>query len=874
MTEKLLLIDGNSLAYRAFYALPPTLTNRNGVPTNAVYGFTMMLQNVLEEQQPTHILVAWDAGKETFRHQQYEDYKGGRQKTPSELSQQFPYMRDLLEAYNIQQYEIKQYEADDIIGTLSKRAEEKKMSVVIVSGDKDLTQLASEQTTVYITRRGIKEMDAYTPAFIEEKWGITPEQVIDMKGLMGDPSDNIPGVPGIGEKTALKLLREHGTMEGVYAQLESMTAKKMKENLTNYQEQAFMSKALVTIERDAAIDVSVEDTIRQSPHMEKVKTIYQTLEFTSLLKQLDPDALEEMTEEIQWQLFDETAVPTLPKRATIHLEVMTDDYLRDPLLGLSIANEKETYVCLPETVETSDTLRKWLEDETVEKWTTDAKEAYVLLHRLGITLRGLTFDTLLSTYLVDPAASHDDLSSIVAPFGFTDIQTDEAIYGKGKKQAVPEQDVLFDHIARKAIAVERTKGAIEQALQENDQATLYTTIELPLARILGKMEAQGVKVNVETLQQIGKELEQRLSILEKEIYTQAGETFNINSPKQLGTILFERLGLPVIKKTKTGYSTAADVLEQLEPKHEIISHILVYRQLNKLNGTYVEGLEKEIHSDGKIHTRFQQALTQTGRLSSVSPNLQNIPIRLEEGRKIRQAFVPSEEGWQLLAADYSQIELRVLAHISEDEKLVAAFQEGADIHTATAMNVFGVEERAVDENMRRAAKAVNFGIIYGISDYGLSKNLHISRPEAATFIDTYFKTFPGVKQYMDDIVKKAKRDHYVTTLMNRRRYLPELSSTNFNRRSFAERTAMNTPIQGSAADIIKKAMIDMEEALQKEGLRARLLLQVHDELIFEAPKEEIERLRTLVPQMMEEAITLHVPLKVDVSTGTTWYDME
>lgn len=871
--EKLLLIDGNSLAYRAFYALP-ILTNRKGVPTNATYGFAMMLQSVIEKEQPTHILVAWDKGKSTFRHQQYEDYKGGRQKTPPELSEQFPYLRDLIEAYNMKQFEIEQYEADDIIGTMSVIAEKENMDVVIISGDKDLTQLATAHTTVYITRRGIKEMDEYTPETIREKYDLTPAQIIDMKGLMGDTSDNIPGVPGIGEKTALKLLHQYETMEGVYDHLEEMTAKKMKQNLIDYKDQAFMSKYLVTIETEAELPITLEELAYEGPQIDRVKELYQTLEFTSLLKDLAPDEVEEMKKEIVWKTFTEETTPTLPGEAAIHIETMDEDYLLADILGFGITIDDEVYTCSPETLETSQVLKEWLEDETKKKSTSDAKAMYVLCHRLGIQLKGVTFDTLLSTYLVNPAASHDDLASIVAPFGFTDIQTDEAIYGKGKKKAVPEREVLFDHLARKVVAISETKQKIQEELENNEQAELYETIELPLARILGQMEATGVRVNVDTLQHIGKDLEERLAVLEETIYRLAGETFNINSPKQLGVILFERLELPVIKRTKTGYSTAADVLEKLEPKHEIISYILQYRQLNKLNSTYVEGLEKEIHSDGKIHTRFQQALTQTGRLSSVSPNLQNIPIRLPEGRKIRQAFVPSEEGWQLFAADYSQIELRVLAHISEDEKLTEAFKEGADIHTATAMNVFGVSEEAVDSNMRRAAKAVNFGIIYGISDYGLSQNLKIPRKQAAEFIETYFETFPGVKRYMDDIVAQAKKDGYVTTLMNRRRYLPELNSSNFNRRSFAERTAMNTPIQGSAADIIKKAMIDMNEALEKEGLQARLLLQVHDELIFEAPEEEIERLYTLVPQMMEETIALHVPLKVDASSGPTWYDME
>lgn len=865
-----MLIDGNSLAYRAFFALP-LLTNDHGIHTNAVYGFTMMLENILENENPTHFLVAWDAGKTTFRHETFGDYKGGRQKTPPELSEQFPYLRKLLEAFQIQQYELDLYEADDIIGTLSQEANEEGTDVVIISGDKDLTQLATEKTTVCITRKGITDLEKYTPAHIAEKYGIQPLQIIDMKGLMGDASDNIPGVPGVGEKTALKLLKEYGSVEQVYASLDKITAKKLNENLTNNKEQAFLSKELATIEVQAPLTISIQDIAYEGPNEEQVIEIYQQLSFKSLLDKMDVQVTVEPQQEIVVKIVEQLT-DELSSSMAVHLEMMDENYLTAQIEGISFVDDKQTMFMPWKHAETSTIVREWLEDPSKKKYVTDAKAVYAALARYDIEVQGFEFDFMLAAYIVNPSTSYVDVAAIAQAFGNSNVQSDEAIYGKGAKKQVPEESIVAEHACRKALATWQLYANIEQQLKDNEQFDLFHELELPLATILGKMEFVGVKTDLDTLKNIGTELSTRLSELEQSIYEIAGETFNINSPKQLGVILFEKIGLTPIKKTKTGYSTAADVLEKLEGEHEIISHILTYRQLGKLNSTYIEGLSKEIHTDGKIHTRFQQAHTQTGRLSSINPNLQNIPIRLEEGRKIRAAFVPSEKDWVMFAADYSQIELRVLAHISQDEKLIQAFREGADIHTKTAMDVFGVGENEVDSNMRRAAKAVNFGIIYGISDYGLSQNLNITRKEAATFITTYLDSFPGVKQYMDEIVATAKRKGYVTTLMNRRRYLPDITSSNFNLRSFAERTAMNTPIQGSAADIIKKAMLEMNERLAEEQLQTRMLLQVHDELIFEAPLHEVERLKQLVPEVMESAIQLDVPLKVDWAYGKSWYE--
>ncbi len=871
--NKIVLIDGNSLAYRAFFALP-LLTNDNGIHTNAVYGFTMMLQNILEEEKPTHMLVAWDAGKKTFRHKTFDEYKGGRQKTPSELSEQFPYMRKLLDAYNIKQYELDQYEADDIIGTLSREGDNSEAEVIVISGDKDLTQLATANTTVRITRKGITDTEKYTPEHIIEKYGIEASQLVDMMGLMGDPSDNIPGVPGVGEKTALKLLIEYGTIENVYKSLDKITAKKLNENLTTYEDQAYMSRDLATIVIDAPVTISIADLTYAGPNIENLTDIYKELKFNTLLEKIAPGASAEPQEDIEVTILQEIKSEHLTTNMAMHIEMMDENYLRADILGIALADENRTLFIPLHVAEDSELFKEWLADGNNKKASTDSKAALASMNHYGFKVRGFDFDLLLGAYIVSPSTSVTDVASITRQLGYTDVQLDEAVYGKGAKKAVASEEIVAEHASRKALAIWKLRPIVEEKLKESNLFDLYHDLELPLALILGKMESTGVKVDKNALAEIGTQLSVKIKDLETTIHEMAGEKFNVNSPKQLGVILFEKMGLTPIKKTKTGYSTAADVLEKLESEHEIISHLISYRQLAKLNSTYIVGLLKEIHEDGKIHTRFQQALTQTGRLSSVNPNLQNIPVRLEEGRKIRKAFVPSEEGWLLFAADYSQIELRVLAHMSQDEKLMEAFHKGEDIHSKTASDVFGVAIDEVTSDMRDAAKAVNFGIVYGISDYGLSQNLNITRKEAAEFISTYLTSFPGVKRYMDEAISVAKVNGYVTTLMKRRRYLPEITSSNFNLRSFAERTAMNTPIQGSAADIIKQAMIDMTKRLDAEGMKSRMLLQVHDELIFEAPENEIEKLKAIVPEVMEAAIALDVPLKVDSSFGKSWYDME
>lgn len=874
MEHKLVLIDGNSIAYRAFFALP-LLNNEKGIYTNAVYGFTTMLLKVLEEEKPTHILVAFDAGKTTFRHKTFTEYKGGRQKTPPELSEQFSFIRELLDAFNIKRFEVENYEADDIIGTLAKKAEHENWEVKVISGDKDLLQLVSEKVTVALTKKGISNVDTYDEEFVKEKYGLTPNQIIDMKGLMGDSSDNIPGVPGVGEKTAIKLLKEFGTIETVLDSIEKVSGKKLKEKLSENKEQALMSKQLATIYCEAPVSLSLEDLTYNQYHEEKVIALFKELEFHSLLDRFQGDtpSIDEPMEDTEFTVVTEVTSEMLGDNSSFVVEVLSENYHRAEILGFSVVNEQGHYFIPTETAISSEVFKQWAKDPNKKKIVFDAKRAVVALGWQGITLEGIDFDLFIASYILDPSLTVHEVADIASNKGKRTVLKDESVYGKGAKRAVPNKKTLAQHVVNKALTIYQLREEIDAELRKNKLDELFYHLEMPLSIILAKMEMTGIKVDDQQLKQMGAELAEKLAELEKEIYALADTKFNINSPKQLGEVLFEKLELPVVKKTKTGFSTSADVLEKLANKHDIIPNILHYRQLGKLNSTYIEGLLKVVHQDThKIHTMFNQALTQTGRLSSTEPNLQNIPIRLEEGRKIRKAFVPSEKGWLMLAADYSQIELRVLAHISKDEQLIKAFNEGLDVHTKTAMDVFHVNEDEVTSMMRRSAKAVNFGIVYGISDYGLSQSLGITRKEAAEFIDRYLASFPGVKDYMHSIIEVAREQGFVSTMLNRRRFLPEITSRNFNLRSFAERTAMNTPIQGTAADIIKKAMVNMAERINKEGMKTRLLLQVHDELIFEAPKEEIETLKKIVPDVMENAIELSVPLKVDYSYGDSWYD--
>ncbi len=875
--NKLLLIDGSSVAFRAFFALYNQIDrfkSPSGLHTNAIYGFHLMLNHLIERVQPTHILVAFDAGKTTFRTEMYADYKGGRAKTPEEFREQLPFIREMLDKLGIRYYDLDQYEADDIIGTLDKMAENTAVpyDVTIVSGDKDLIQLADDNTIVEISKKGVAEFEEFTPAYLVEKMGITPTQFIDLKALMGDSSDNIPGVTKIGEKTGLKLLLEYGSLEGIYDNIDQMKQSKMKENLINDKEIAFLSRTLVTIDTQAPIEIDLEDILYQGPNIKQLSRFYDEMGFKQFKQALEAEVEPEEAADIAFEEVTEVRPEMLSKDDFFYFEMLGDNYHIDEMVGFAWGNAQQIYASQDINLLQQPAFKEFLGNTALKVY--DFKRSKVLLSRLGIELSQPSFDSRLAKYLLS-TVDNNEIVTIAGLYGKTKLAEDEAVYGKGAKRALPEKAILLSHLARKVTVLIETEKPMTDLLRQHDQLNLLYEMEQPLAFVLAKMEIAGIKVKRETLQTMQAENEVLLTQLTQDIYELAGEEFNINSPKQLGGILFEKLGLPTsfTKKTKTGYSTAVDVLERLAPIAPIVEKILNYRQIAKIQSTYVMGLQDWILADGKIHTRYLQDLTQTGRLSSVDPNLQNIPIRLEQGRLIRKAFVPEWENSVLLSSDYSQIELRVLAHISGDKHLIEAFRHGADIHTSTAMRVFNIERpEDVTPNDRRNAKAVNFGVVYGISDFGLANNLGISRKEAKSYIDTYFERYPGIKNYMENVVREARDKGYVETLFHRRREIPDINSRNFNVRGFAERTAINSPIQGSAADILKIAMIRLDKALTEGDFKTRMLLQVHDEIVLEVPENELTAIKTLVKDIMESAIELSVPLKADESAGKTWYE--
>ncbi|GAB4256546.1 DNA polymerase I [Thermincola ferriacetica] len=882
MTQgKFIIIDGNSLVYRAFYALP-LLKTTTGVYTNAVYGFTTMLMKVLNEEKPACLAIAFDKGKTTFRNEHFEDYKGHRKATPDELKPQFPLVKEIVRAFRIPVYEIEGYEADDIIGTVSLKAEEMGYETVIVTGDRDALQLVSPKTRVMLTKKGISEMELYDENKVAERYGLKPAQIIDMKGLMGDTSDNIPGVPGIGEKTAAKLVREYGSVEELLAQ-KGTVAGKLREKLEQYAQQALLSKKLATIIRHVPIEIDLRECVVEEPDYAKLLELGRSLEFkalTKLAQEKAPEQPEKLSEPVdeakQLQInggyrqynFDEaltsiTRFAEQKKDMALVLRTSNQDPWSAVILGLAWSAEPGSGGYLAgEELQPADKLTRIL--DTIF-WTKgrvcfhDAKRTDILLRRLGNKPVRAGFDTMLAAYLLDPSVSNLDLAALSIKYLGQELR--------------PGED--YTSFCAQADIILRLVPVLHEKLAELNMLDLYFDVEMPLLHILANMEFNGVKLDKEYLEAMSVDLSTEIDRITGDIYRLAGEEFNINSTRQLGTILFEKLGLPVIKKTKTGYSTDVEVLETLAERHEVVARVLHYRQLVKLKSTYVDGLIPLINPvTGKVHTTFNQTVTATGRLSSTEPNLQNIPIRMEEGRRIRKAFVPSEPGWIILSADYSQIELRILAHLSGDERFVQAFRNDEDIHTRTAAEVFGVSLEEVTGEMRSRAKAVNFGIVYGISDFGLAKNISVSRKEARQYIENYFARYAGIKKYLEETVGLAREQGYVTTLLNRRRYLPDILSPNRNIRSFGERTAMNTPIQGSAADIIKLAMVRVADCLKKEGLKARMLLQVHDELIFEAPPEELPKVTGIVRECMENAVKLTVPLKVDMKKGFNWYDME
>lgn len=870
--DKIILLDGNSLSYRAFYAMP-ALQNKSGLYTNSVYGFTLMLERMLEDIKPKYALVAFDKGKQTFRHKTYQDYKGTRDKTPSELVEQFGYVRELLDSYGIKYEEHFDYEADDIIGSYAKLAEKAGLEVIIISGDKDLTQLASDNITIYYTRRGVTEVDHYTPEFINEKYGLSPEQIIDMKGLMGDKSDNIPGIAGIGEKTAIKLLAEYKTVENVLDNIDNISGKKLKERLAEGKEDALLSKELATIFTEVPVENKLED-LTFSENRSKKKELFEKLEFFSFLKKLaenddvDVDGKEE--KELEIINADEKTELSF-ENSSLHIECFTEDYHNSDVVNIAVYEDENVYIFSEDNFFENKFVRNYLESDA-EKVVYDYKKILYIAKRNGISdIAGNVFDVKIAAYLLDVTVK-TELDKIVFNTLGNIIKSEEEIYGKGVKRTLPTNEILYPYLAQVVKSIFDLKEIQSARLKEENMDSLYKNIETKVARVLANMEYEGIHVSKKALEDMSDELDERIKILEASIHTLAGSEFNIASPKQLGIVLFEDLGLPPVKKTKTGYSTSVEVLEQLQHSHEIIPLIMEYRVLTKLNSTYAKGLVKDITRKGKIHTRYEQTLTQTGRLSSVNPNLQNIPTRIEEGKKIRKAFIPASDDRVILSIDYSQIELRVLAHMAQDKGMIDAFTHDLDIHTKTASEVNGVSLDEVTPTMRREAKAVNFGIVYGISDFGLSNNLGITRKRAKEFIDKYLETFSGVNKYMTDIVEFAKEHGYVETLYNRRRALPEINAKNKIVASLNARLAMNTPIQGTAADIIKLAMINAFDYIEKTKVDAKLLLQVHDELIFDVNKDVVDEFTIEMVKIMEEAVELDVKLKAEASSGSSWYD--
>ncbi len=873
--NKLLLIDGNSIMNRAFYGIPDMTTN-DGRHTNAIYGFLNIILKVIEEEQATHICVAFDLKKKTFRHEMYEAYKGTRKGMPEELHEQMPRIKEILQAMHIRIVEQEGFEADDLIGTLSKKGEREGFAVTILSGDRDLLQLATDTVLVRIpkTKHGKTEVEDYYAKNVVETYGVTPLIFIDMKGLMGDTSDNIPGVPGIGEKTAAKLLAEYGDLDGVYAAVDSMKASRMKQNLIENKDLAYLSKTLATIKLDCPIPFEFSEATYHDPFNAEAYTLFEDLELKSFYKRFSVEKKEELT--FETVLIDDidgynALLAKLQKAKEVSFAWITQD---GEALGVAVCMDLEhvyliRFMMFITEAMVADNLLALSRDYQVQLACMHVKK---LLSFLDFHEEDAVFDAGLAAYLLQPNQSEYEYDTLAKVYLDVTLPSEKEMLGKEKLGYFSFEDERVQKwMAYQAIVPYKIKSVLREKLKETGMESLYDEMELPCLYALYEMEKNGIRVDGEALHQYGKKLRTRIEELTAEIHAMAGEEFNINSPKKLGEILFEKLGLKNGKKTKTGYSTSAEVLEKLKNAHPIIPKILEYRQLTKLNSTYAEGLAGYIRADGRIHGKFHQTVTVTGRISSADPNLQNIPTRMPLGREIRKVFIP-EEGSVFVDADYSQIELRVLAHMSGDAALIAAYQADEDIHAITASQVFDVPLDQVDSTLRRKAKAVNFGIVYGISSFGLGQDLDISRKEAEGYIEKYFATYGKVKEFLDRTVEDAKKNGYTVTMFGRRRPIPELASSNFMTRSFGERAAMNAPVQGTAADIIKIAMVRVNRRLKKEHLQSKLVLQIHDELIIETKKEELEIVQKLLVEEMMHAAELAVPLLVDANVGDSWYD--
>lgn len=866
--EELILIDGNSLLFKAFYATSYTgnyMVNRNGIPTNGVYGFARMVEKIISTN-PKYVIVAFDYGKKTFRNELLDTYKATRKETPQELVPQFALAREYLTAHNITWYEIEGYEGDDIIGTLVNFGEKNNLKVSVYTGDKDANQLISSQTTIYRTVKGVTELDIYNEQTLLDKYGLKPDQFRDFLGLMGDSSDNIPGIKGVGEKTALKLLHQYGTIEGLQEHQDEIKGK-MGEKIRAGMEDALMSKKVATILRDIPIDVDLEKATYQGYDYETLKSFYEKYDMNSLIKSMTTEAAPK--KELKFEIVNH--MPEITKDSAVYPSIYDTNYHRSIILGYGIYNDEQAYFISYENALKDESFLAYLKDENKKKYGYDIKSAVIGSRWNGIEINGYTFDLSLASYVLEPAIK-EELKYVCTHFDYEGVQYDEEVFGKGAKKHIPEDDILASHIVSKAKAIYELKDVVTKELKDKNQYELYENIELPVTRILGEMEFAGTEIDLDVLKEMDTAFDETIEKLANDIYRISGTTFNISSPKQLGQVLFEDLGLKGGKKTKTGYSTSQDVLEKIIDAHPVVPLVLEYRMLTKLSSTYLKGLQEQVFPDNKIHTIYKQTLTHTGRLSSVDPNLQNIPVRSEEGKLIRKAFV-SHNGY-LVSFDYSQIELRILAHMAHVTNLIDAFNQGKDIHRHTAALVFGVKDEEVTPQMRSQAKAVNFGIIYGMSEFRLSKDIGMSISEARDFINKYFETYPEVKTYMDEVVETCKKQGYVSTLLNRKRYIPTINDKNFMVRQQAQRYAMNTPIQGTGADILKLAMIEVDKALKEKNLKSQMILQVHDELIFDVFEDELEEVMSLVKEKMENCIKMDVPLIVEGNYAKNWCELK
>lgn len=877
MKKTLMLIDGSSLIFRAFFALPK-LTNNDGVMTNGVYGFLTMYKNAFDRYKPDYILVAFDRASKTFRHKEFKDYKATRNKMPSELSYQFGILKDILDSLNVKYTDLDGFEADDIVGTYAKMAQEAGYDSVLITGDRDYLQLVDEKIVVNLTKKGVSETKEYTLATIKEEFGLTPKQLIDVKGLEGDKSDNIPGVEGIGPKKAIEFIQKYGSIEGLYEHIDEISGKKTKERLIDSEPIAYMSKKIGTIVTSAPVEYELEELKVAELDLPSLREKYSKYNFNKFIEDMDGEKSEIVKKDFTYEKLDdyEKFADEIKAKGEFTFKCLYEgeSYIHSKVYKLAIkTKDSPTYILDPDQA-FIDSFKDVFEDEKILKNSFDIKEDIVLLNKLGIDLNLPFDDLMLMHYLIDPSRSSYDLKTLSQAYLDYEVISEVDLLGKGKKALTYGEldcDKLSNFLASELNAIEDAKAKLVDMLNEYKMYDLYEDIEIKLSKVLANMEIVGFVTDRKVLEDLKEDINKDLEKLTSEIYELAGSEFNINSTKQLGEVLFKDLDLPVIKKTKTGFSTDASVLEKLRDKHQIIPKIEKYRELFKLQSTYIEGLEKAIDDDGRIRSTFRQNIAATGRLSSQDPNLQNLPIKTDEGRLIRKAF-KAGQGKILIDADYSQIELRILASLSGDEHMIEAFRNGEDIHAKTASKVFHTPLDEVTKRQRSDAKAVNFGIIYGISDYGLSQNLNIPRKEAKAYIDNYMASYPSIKAYMDSIVEKAKEDGFVETLFNRRRYVPEINSKNFNVRSFGQRVALNTPIQGTAADIIKIAMIETDKNLKKAGLDAKIVLQIHDEIILEASLEDKDSAMEILRNSMQEAANLKVPLIVDIDTGESMYE--